>query len=73
MQVNRSVLETIYFGSKQMFNAEFKQNLLVNFKLLFKQLTNNTYEFVNYLINISIDCKYDDDELKKSIQYFMVS
>ena len=66
------MLENIYLQSKHILSLDSRNRIFKDLKALLRQLTDNSYEYLIYLINFSIDSQLDEDT-RKNIKFFIVN
>jgi hypothetical protein len=66
------VLENIYLQSKQILSLDSRNRIFKDLISLLRQLTENSYEYLIYLINFSIDNQLDQDA-RKNLKFFIVN
>jgi hypothetical protein len=66
------VLENIYLQSKQILSVDSRNRIFKDLISLLRQLTENSYEYLIYLINFSIDNQLDQDA-RKNLKFFIVN
>jgi hypothetical protein len=72
--LNPVVIENIYLQTKQMLNFDARNSLFMNLKLLLRQFTANSNEFLMYLMDLTVDNQLDEDARKTArcfIQAFL--
>ncbi len=66
------MLENIYLQSKQILSVDSRNRIFKDLISLLRQLTENSYEYLIYLINFSIDNQLDQDA-RKNLKFFIVN